>query len=153
MLKLQETNYFYPRSLVFNPSLPQHGEPDDRGRRFEVRVRDRKKRFPLPGADRDTHSLYPKTSCSNTRGCAKTSMKCSGRYIRGCLRKIANIPPEEGMPFFHLLSGLPAPYIPKSPFILRGRSKGRFGELCTSRVQLIFYSMAIWTPLHGNCFF
>ena len=41
MIKIAETagdEIFLSRSLVFSPSLPQCGEPDDPGRRFEVRV-------------------------------------------------------------------------------------------------------------------
>jgi hypothetical protein len=41
MIKIAGTagdELFLSRSLVFNPSLPQHGEADDPGRRFEVRV-------------------------------------------------------------------------------------------------------------------
>jgi len=41
MIKIAETagdGLFLSRSLVFSPSLPHHGEPDDPDRRFEVRV-------------------------------------------------------------------------------------------------------------------
>ena len=130
MIKIAETpgdELFLSRSLVFSPSIPLQGEPDDPGRRFEVRVGPEEK-ISLTRSRQGYAFIIPKGELLEYEGMRKNEHEIFWEIYPRMPPEIVNIPAEEGMPFSHALSGPPAPYFPKSQFILRGKSKGRFGE-------------------------